>query len=141
MAFFQLQLLFTGNLKVHRCPFETRQHKYSSHEKSCFFQMKWNNSRMSRATWTDNFLKQQPRLTVMKSSAHFQILNLGVRWKLCSSTAMGARKTHKWIQKIGLKKKIIKRTFSTTQQATNFNNEQIELAPVIIATKLFLRNP
>ena len=53
---------------------------------------------------------------------------------------MGARKMHEGIQNTGMTKKMIKTPFSTTQQATNFNNVQIELVPVITATKLFLRN-
>ena len=54
---------------------------------------------------------------------------------------MGARKMYARIQNIGMMKKIIKIPFSTTQQATNFNNVQIELVPLITATKLLLRNP
>ena len=54
---------------------------------------------------------------------------------------MGARKMHARMQNIGMMKKIIKIPFSTTQQATNFNNVQIELVPVITTTKLLLRNP
>ena len=38
-------------------------------------------------------------------------------------------------------KTIIKTLFSTTQQATNFTNVQIELVPVMTAAKVFLRNP
>ena len=54
---------------------------------------------------------------------------------------MGVRKMHARMQNIGMMKKIIKIPFSTTQQATNFNNVQIELVPVITTTKLLLRNP
>ena len=50
---------------------------------------------------------------------------------------MGATKMHEQIQNIG-KIKLIKTLFCTTQQATNFKNVQIELVPVITATKRFL---
>ena len=43
------------------------------------------------------------------------------------------------MQNKGMTKKIIATSFCTTQQATNFNNVQIELIPVIAAAKLFLR--
>ena len=93
-----------------------------------------------RATWTNVFLNQQAMFTTMKSRVHFLISNRGARWKFHLSTPMGATKMHEQIQNTGMTKKIIKTYFSTTQQATNFNNVQIELVPVITATKLFLRN-
>ena len=54
---------------------------------------------------------------------------------------MGDKKMHEWIQNVGMMKTIIKTLFSTTQQATNFTNVQIELVPVMTAAKVFLRNP
>ena len=55
---------------------------------------------------------------------------------------MGAKKMHERIQNTGMTKKKIKTLlFSTTQQATNFNNMQTALVTAIRASKRFLRNP
>ena len=129
-VFFQRQVLFKSNLigtssSYQKQTTQIRQPRY-------FVTL--------RATWTNVFLNQQAMFTTMKSRVHFLISNRGARWKFHLSTPMGATKMHEQIQNTGMTKKIIKTYFSTTQQATNFNNVQIELVLVITATKLFLRN-